>query len=409
MEGVGMSVREKIESKARGVLSQNLIDELASKLEKRNVTDEELEKIVELTVQTYLNSLVEPGEPIGTVTAQSIGEPGTQMTLRTFHYAGVRELNVTLGLPRLIEIVDARKVPSTPMMEVYLDEEHKYDREKAKEVARRIEFTKIENVANVVEADLFSNSIRVELDPAMLEDKGLTVEEVYEVIKKSNVGKAEITGENTIAIYLKESSDLSYISKKREKVLNLKIKGIAGIKRAIIQSRRGEDGREEYVIVTDGSNLEQVLKVKGVDPTRTRTNSVYETMMVLGIEAARKVIINEIMNVLREQGLDVDVRHVYLVADIMTQTGVVRQIGRHGVSGEKESFLARAAFEMTTKHLFEASTQGKTDELKGVTENVIVGQVIPVGTGMIELYFTPHIEKDKRQILNEKESGNGEM
>lgn len=394
-------ILELIKERSNGVLPDRIVKELAEKLKEKNVTEEEIKKITDLTVETYLNSLVEPGEPIGTVTAQSIGEPGTQMTLRTFHYAGVRELNVTLGLPRLIEIVDARKVPSTPMMEVYLDEEHRYDKEKAKEVARRIEFTKVENVASLVEADLFSGSIIVELDPEMLADKGITVEEVYNVLKKLNIGETEITGDYRIEIRLKESGDLSYISKKRERVLNTKLKGITGIKRAIIQSRRGPGGKEEFVIITDGSNLAQVLKVPGVDPRRTKSNSVYETEEVLGIEAARKVIIDEIMNVLREQGLDVDIRHVLLVADIMTQTGKVRQIGRHGVSGEKTSFLSKAAFEMTTKHLFEASTQGKTDELKGVTENVIVGQIVPVGTGMVELYITP---PGKVSAKNEKVS-----
>jgi len=404
MEGLKMSeeILKVISEKANGILPERIINELIEKLKGKNVTEEEAKKIVDLTIETYLNSLVEPGEPIGTVTAQSIGEPGTQMTLRTFHYAGVRELNVTLGLPRLIEIVDARKVPSTPMMEVYLDEEHRYDREKAKEVARRIEFTKVENVASLVEADLFSNSIIVELDPEMLADKGLSVDDVYNALKKLNIGSVEISGDYRIEISLKETGDLSYISKKRERVLNAKLKGITGIKRAIIQSRKGPDGREEFVIITDGSNLAQVLKVPGVDPTRTRSNSVYETEEVLGIEAARKVIINEIINVLREQGLDVDIRHVLLVADIMTQTGKVRQIGRHGVSGEKISFLSKAAFEMTTKHLFEASTQGKTDELKGVTENVIVGQIIPVGTGMVELYITA---LGKNSTKNEKVDG----
>ncbi|MEM0047180.1 MAG: DNA-directed RNA polymerase subunit A'' [Fervidicoccaceae archaeon] len=389
MEGVDMSddIAAYIRKRANNALPERIVNELAEKLKRKSLSSEELDKIIDLTVETYLSSLVEPGEPIGTVTAQSIGEPGTQMTLRTFHYAGVRELNVTLGLPRLIEIVDARKTPSTPMMEVYLDEAHRYDREKAKEVARRIEYTRVENVASLVEADLYSGTIIIELDPEMLADKGLSVEDVHNALKKINIGDVEITGDYRIEISLKETGDLSYISKKRERVLNTKLKGIAGIRRAIIQSRKGPDGREEFVIITDGSNLAQVLKVPGVDPSRTRTNSVYETEEVLGIEAARRVIISEIMNVLREQGLDVDVRHVLLVADIMTLTGKVRQIGRHGVSGEKTSFLSKAAFEMTTKHLFEASTQGKTDELKGVTENVIVGQIIPVGTGMVELYI----------------------
>ncbi len=383
-----LTIEEKIRMKMRDRVPERIINELIEKLKDRKVSDEELDKIIDLTIKTYTYSIVDPGEPIGTVTAQSIGEPGTQMTLRTFHYAGVRELNVTLGLPRLIEIVDARKTPSTPMMEIYLDEKHRHDKEKAMEVAKRIEHTKIENVASVIEADLYTNSIRVVLDPEMLEDKGVTPEQVLATIEKLKIGKTYMEDEYTVVVELKETGDLAYLTRKKERITNAKLKGVSGIKRAIIQSRQTENG-EEYVIITDGSNLSQVLKIKGVDPTRTRTNNISEIEQVLGIEAARRAIIDEIVNVLNEQGLDVDIRHVYLVADIMTQTGRVRQIGRHGVTGEKESVLAKAAFEMTTKHLFEASVEGKVDYIRGVTENVIVGQIIPMGTGMVELYVSP--------------------
>lgn len=379
-------IEELVRARAGSLLPERIIKELIEKLSvRKNLSEEEVLQIVDLTVQTYLSSMVDPGEPVGTVTAQSIGEPGTQMTLRTFHYAGVRELNVTLGLPRLIEIVDARKTPSTPMMEVYLDEEHKRDRQKAMEVAKKIEHTRVENVAKAVETDLLGNTVRIVLDPEMLADKGLTPEQVVKVLQKMKVGEVQIEDENTISVYLGENIDFQTLMKKRDRILNARLKGIPGIKRAIIQERQGPEG-PEYVIITDGSNLAQVLKVKGVDPRRVRTNNIYEVEQVLGIEAARRLIVEEIMNVLREQGLDVDIRHVLLVADIMTHTGRVRQIGRHGVVGQKESVLARAAFEMTTRYLFEAATRGEVDYIRGVTESVIVGQVVPVGTGFVELY-----------------------
>jgi len=380
-------VEELVEKLASDKLPKNVLSELVKALKENasKLTEEDVRRAVELTIAAYESSLVEPGEPVGTVAAQSIGEPGTQMTLRTFHFAGVREFNVTLGLPRLIEVVDARKTASTPIMEVYLDEEHRHSKEKAMEVAKRIELTKVENVASSVEVDLFANTIRVTLDPEMLADKGLTPRQVYEAVKKANVGSTRLEDEHTIVVELKEPLDFVKLMKKKEKILNIRLKGIPKIKRAIIQARTTEYG-EEYVIVTDGSNLAQVLKVKGVDKTRTRTNCIHEIEQVLGIEAARRAIIDEIMKVLQEQGLDVDVRHVYLVADMMTHTGRVRQIGRHGISGEKESVLSRAAFEMTTKHLFDAATQGQVDKLRGVAENVIVGQIVPVGTGMVELY-----------------------
>jgi DNA-directed RNA polymerase subunit A" len=145
----------------------------------------------------------------------------------------------------------------------------------------------------------------------------------------------------------------------------------------------------EWVIQTDGSNFSKVLKIPEVDGSRTTTNNIHEIAATLGIEAARNAIIEEIKSVLEEQGLDVDIRHIMLVADIMTFNGDIIQIGRHGVTGEKASVLARAAFEITVSTLIDAAVKGLDDNLTGVTENVICGQIVPVGTGIIELYMTP--------------------
>ena len=162
-----------------------------------------------------------------------------------------------------------------------------------------------------------------------------------------------------------------------------RIRGIPEIKRVLTNFENGE-----WVIRTDGSNLEGVLSIEGVDPARTTTNDIHEIAKILGIEAARNALIMEAHAVLDEQGLDVDVRHVMLVADIMTNLGEVQQIGRHGISGEKSSVLARAAFELTIQHLVNAAIKGETDPLKGVIENIIVGQSMPLGTGSVELFMT---------------------
>ena len=388
---------EPLLSQARERLPKRIYDELVEKLratvEKHGLTVEEATKIISYVISEYEFSMIEPAEPVGTVAAQSIGEPGTQMTLRTFHYAGIREFNVTLGLPRFIEIVDARREPSTPVMYIYLDEEHKYDEHKAKEVARRIEFTRVVNVAAEIDIDLLNMRFVVRLDPVMLEDKGVTVEQVKKVLEKTKIGRVEVDPDNPLVIYVylepTESFSLIDLQKKKEKILNAKIKGLRKIRRVIIQSMVNEEGRTEYFLVTEGSNLKDVLEVPGVDPRRVYTNNIHEIEEVLGIEAARLALIREMKNVLEEQGLDVDVRHIMLVADIMTQTGRVRQIGRHGVSGEKLSPLARAAFEMTTQNLFEAAARGEVDRLLGVTETVIVGGVIRMGTGMVEVNMNP--------------------
>nr|WP_244403860.1 DNA-directed RNA polymerase subunit A'' [Pyrolobus fumarii] len=387
---------------ARAKLPKKIFDELVSKLQsttsKYGLSVDEARRIIREVVNEYELSLVEPGEPVGTVAAQSIGEPGTQMTLRTFHYAGVREFNVTLGLPRFIELVDAKKEPSTPMMTVYLDEEHKYDLEKAKAVARAIEYTRVENVASEVYIDMATLSIVVKLDKTMLEDKGVTVEQVKRVLEKLKLGtvREDPNDPYTLRIELPIESmgaiNIIELQKKKDRVLNAKIKGIKKIRRVVVQSVDLPDGRKEYYLLTEGSSLKEVLEVPGVDPVHTITNNIREIEQVLGIEAARYALIKEMKGVLDDQGLDVDIRHLILVADIMTQTGRVRQIGRHGVSGEKPSVLARAAFEMTVQHLFDAAARGEADRILGVTENVIVGGVVPVGTGITEIYMVPRVE-----------------
>ncbi|WP_297512421.1 DNA-directed RNA polymerase subunit A'' [Thermococcus sp.] len=361
-------------------VKEELYEKLVKYNEKYDLKKAEVEAIIEETVKEYQNALVEPGEAIGTVAAQSIGEPSTQMTLNTFHYAGVAEINVTLGLPRIIEIVDARKNPSTPIMTVYLDEKHRYDREKALEVARRIEGTTLENLAREETIDILNFEFIVEIDPERLEKAGLDMERVKRKLESSfKSAEFEVEG-YTLIVRPKKVTKLSDLRKLAEKVKKHRLKGLSGVGKTIIR----KEG-DEYVIYTEGSNFKQVLKVPGVDPTRTRTNNIHEIAEVLGIEAARNAIIEEIVNTMREQGLEVDVRHIMLVADIMTLDGVILPIGRHGVVGEKASVLARAAFEITTQHLFEAAERGETDPLNGVVENVLIGQPVPVGTGIVKL------------------------
>ncbi len=353
-----------------------------------DLTREEIDKILNLAIEEYEKELVNSGESVGVVAAQSIGEPGTQMTLRTFHYAGVRELNVTLGLPRLIEIVDSKKIPSTPMMTLYLTDEYKTDRDMALDVAKRLEYTKVENVVSATSIDIASMSISFEFDKDMLADKGITLDDVKKVLSKLKLGDVSVEDidENSISISFNDIDTVTALFKMREKILSAKIKGVKGIKRAIVQKRG-----DEFVIITDGSNLEGVLSVKGVDPTRVETNNIHEVETTLGLEAGREVIIKEIKRVLDEQGLDVDIRHIMLVADIMTRTGIIRQIGRHGVSGEKTSVLARAAFEVTVKHLLDSAARGDMEEFRGVVENIIIGYPIKLGTGMVELMMKPSL------------------
>ena len=346
---------------------------LDAKLEKK-----ELEQVLEKVLKRVDYAQVEPGEAVGVVAAQSMGEPSTQMTMRTFHYAGVAELNVTLGLPRIMELVDARKLPSTPMMTVLLEEGLREDREKVREIANQISAVNFSDIVDNTETSLMDYSVTFKLDSEVMAIKGIDVEEV---VKRLNKSKIEVPDYNKSKIVLKSKvQELRELRKLSIKVMAIHIKGIKGVERAVVKKEGSE-----YVTYTEGSNLKEVFKIKGVDILRTKSNDVLEIERVLGIEAARGAIIYEILETLNEQGLRVDVRHIMLIASAMTVNGIVRAIGRHGISGDKSSVLARAAFEITVDNLLMAGVKGEYEELDGVVKNVIVGQPINLGTGMVEL------------------------
>lgn len=373
-------IREKINKYLKNeFLPRYVIDSLADRVIKDKSLESKIPQIIDKSMKEYRKNCIDPTEACGMVGAQSIGEPGTQMTMRTFHYAGVAEINVTLGLPRLIEIVDARSVPSTPMMTIYLQNEYKLSPDLAKEIANKIEITTLTDVADI-EMDLINIVIYIKPDKKTMEKKGLSLDEMLESVQSIRKIEAKIESKKDIKITLDEPGYMR-LQAVNEALKSLKIKGIDGIKRVIIR----KEPNEGYVIYSEGSNLKEVLAIEGVDPYRTVTNDIHAVARELGIEAARNIIIQEAYNTLSEQGLLVDLRHIMLVADVMTADGYVRAIGRHGVSGEKSSVLSRAAFEITVNHLLLASQRGESDTLNGVAENIIVGQPVNLGTGAVTL------------------------
>ncbi|HOU70556.1 MAG TPA: DNA-directed RNA polymerase subunit A'' [Methanothrix sp.] len=374
-----MSLTEKeITERLEGLeLPDSIKEAMKSGLEGASITKEQMDEIVAMVSADYKHSRVEPCEAVGVVAAQSIGEPGTQMTMRTFHYAGVAEINVTLGLPRLIEIVDARKIPSTPTMTIKLAPDYAHDRDLAREVAWAIESTSILHLGSIA-TDLAEMNVIIELNAGAMEQRKITAEEVAARLKEET--GLDVDQKENLLVMAPEEPSYRELLQLVEKIKKISLKGVEGIKRVVIR----KEG-DEYILYTEGSSLKKVMQFDGVDPTRIKTNNINEIGEVLGIEAARNAIINEATDTLREQGLSVDVRHIMLVADIMTVDGEVKQIGRHGVSGEKASVLARAAFEVTVNHILDAAVRGDVDDLRGVTENVIVGQPIQLGTGDVTL------------------------
>ena len=352
-----LSLRKEIEKVA---------EEMKLKADQKAKLEREVKK-------AYLSYRFEPGEAIGIIAAQSISEPATQMTMRTYHFAGSAGIKITYGLPRLIEIFDAKKQLETPSMTLFLQRKFN-NMETARRIAESIIERKVGDLIKEVSINLSENSI--EIEPRDLRQ----ISKIARVIKE-NLKEVKVRSKkSSIVIIPKESATLKDIQKLKLKILQLQVSGIKGIENAVVR-REGD----EWIITTIGSNLKGIFQIKEIDKTRSYTNDVHETAKILGIEAARNLIIKEALKTMQEQGLDVDIRHVMLVADIMTLTGTVRPIGRYGVAGSKVSILSRAAFEETIKHLVRASLKHEADEFLGIFENVMIGQVVPCGTGMFEV------------------------
>jgi DNA-directed RNA polymerase subunit A' len=335
-----------------------------------------------------IDNKIPPGDAVGVVTAQSFGESSTQMVLNVFHHAGVAQMQITLGLPRLIEILDARKKPSTPLMEIYMEKDFNNEKD-SRILAEKIKEVTLGEIASEVKIDFAGKKVEVEMDHNSLKRVHVGIQKIIErLIDKGFNVKGN---DNKISVSV---SDLDYkeIYKIKEKLKKTNISGIKGISQVVV-AQLGRD----YVIRTAGSNMKDILEVKGIDKNKVSTNDIHETAAVLGIEAARQTIINEISKVLEVQGLDIDVRHLKLVGDAMTSSGIVKGVTRMGIISDKASVLARASFETPVKHFVNATIQGSKDELDSVIENIILNQPIPVGTGLPGLLVKvtgPLVNKD---------------
>jgi len=354
-------------------ISKALEEEIERVVKSMKLNKEQREKLEQEVKRVCWNNKFEPGETVGILAAQSISEPATQMTMRTYHFAGSAGIKITYGLPRLIEIFDAKKELETPVMTIYLEKQFD-SRETARKIAEEIVEKTIDDVIKKVSLNLNESSL--ELEPTDLKRIGTIIKAVKENFKDVNIKVKS----KKVTVSMKNKIEIKELQKMREKILKLHFSGIKGINNAVVR-REGEN----WIITTIGSNLEEILNIKEVNKHKTITNDIHEVSSILGIEAARNLIISEASETMQEQGLDVDKRHVMLVGDIMTMNGTVKSIGRYGVAGSQTSILARAAFEETIKHLVRASIRNEVDNFQGIFENVMVGQVIPSGTGMFDL------------------------
>ena len=321
----------------------------------------------------HFNGQVDPGEAIGIVTAQSFGESSTQMVLRTFHFAGVQEMQVTTGLPRLIEIFDGRKKPSSPKMEIFLEKDHNNEKD-ARNFAEKIREITIKEIAHEIIFDFSDKKIEIKIDEKAIKGSHLTISKITDRLKDM---KYKVKEKGNSILVDASALDFRTIYKLKEKLKGTTISGIKGIKQILIVKRE-----KDYVIMTLGTNLKEIISMKEVNKEKTISNDLYEVAEVLGIEAARQLIIDEISKVLEGQGIDIDMRHLKLAADSMCNVGVIKGVTRMGIIAQKSSILARATFETPVKQFVNSTVKGTKDKLSSVIENIILNQPVPIGTGL---------------------------
>ena len=349
-------------------IPKKLEDEAIELSKEHKLGEQKRKEILRRVRNEYESAQITPGESIGIITAESFGEPGTQMTLRTKH-AG------------LIELFDARKEPSTPRTEIYLKRGFTKDKEKVKQIAAQLVETKLQDITTEFSLNLTLFRIEVTLDKKKMRDLKITEAQLEKVIEEElKKVKVSFAGDKLVIKPKTEEYELRSLYQLKEKCKDAHVKGVKGI----TQVSPIFNGNE-FVILCAGADLKDVFKIDGVDETRTTTNNIFMMAEVLGIEAARQAIINEAINVIKQQGLDIDIRHIMFLADAMTNSGKIRGITRSGITAEKESVLARASFETPLKHIVNASLIGEEDNLNSVIENVMVNQVVPLGTGLPDL------------------------
>ncbi|XP_055835771.1 DNA-directed RNA polymerase III subunit 1-like [Solanum dulcamara] len=363
------------------------------------ITKKQLQVFLNTCISRYHLKRLEAGTAIGAIGAQSIGEPGTQMTLKTFHFAGVASMNVTLGVPRIKEIINAAKKITTPIITAKLLSAANLTA--ARMIKARIEKTLLGQVAKSIKIVLASRlaSIAISLDMETIQVSQLCIDAYtvkQSILRTSKIKLKEhqvkVLNPRKLEVFPQADKDKLHFELHRLKNMlpAVVVKGITTVQRAVVNREQQKDRKndvkgETYELLVEGTGLLAVMGIEGVDGRNTKSNHIMEVQQTLGIEASRVSIIDEINYTMSSHGMTIDLRHMMLLADLMTYKGEVLGITRHGVQKMKDSVLMLASFEKTTDHLFNASVNGRDDKIEGVTECIIMGIPMTIGTGMFKL------------------------
>jgi DNA-directed RNA polymerase II subunit RPB1 len=434
--------------------------------------------LCELIINIYKKSIVNPGEMVGMVSAQSIGEPTTQMTLNTFHYAGVSsKSNVTRGVPRIEEILTLTKNPKNPSLTIYLKPEDQYDINAAYKIASKLEHTKLSNIIKKAEiyyephdfstqideddlimkeyieftdiinecygkkkTNLSSNDdgekiisenanennwiMRIELDETLMLDMNISNEDIHYSLKSQYGNDIECfytdyNSDNKIIFRIRllkqkkqkdiftEEDIVHHVKMYLENMLKKSvIRGINNIEKVNLRKITNYrvynddtcnyDEKSIYVLDTIGSNLSDVLKLDYINTSKSFSNDIIEMKNVLGIEAARMCLFNEISEVMEFDSTYINHHHIHLLCDRMCYNHKLVSIFRHGINKDDIGPIAKASFEETTEMFLKAAKHGELDNMRGVSANVMCGQEGYYGTSSFQLYIDSEIMNSKK-------------
>ena len=420
------------------------------------ITKVALESMLNTILNKYKKALIQGGESVGPIAGQSIGELSTQLTLNTFHLAGVgSKSSVNQGVPRLEELLEQHK-PKNPSLNIFLNGEYALDSDKADQVCYNIEIVKIKDIitsdaiyfeptndlSDVLEEDrdimklyqVFSELdaqsanipnnpwiIRLEFNRHNMLEKKITMSDINLILKhhlpKSNIVFADDNSGKLIfrirfdfdSNVNQADDDISLLNEQIEYIKNITIKGVDDILHAykiennnkIVKDGDKYVSQKEYMIETTGSNLFDILCKSYVDSSRTYSINVSEMYETFGIEAARWILEKEIIGVFVLSDASTNPRHVKLLCDLMTNRGTIMAANRNGINQSDNEIgpLAKSSFEETIGQLTMAGLYGISDKLKGVSSNIMVGQIPKCGTGYSEIL----LDEDKLQDIEDDE------
>jgi len=374
--------------------------------------------------EEFFTSLAAPGENVGVLCAQSIGEKQTQSTLNSFHAAGIAAQMVLTGVPRFMEILNATKDPKVSTSRLYLARTH--EQMTAKEIRETIgstlvhvalrdlilsyttfHFQKTEEIWYYPFSLLYGNDFReydhgfsIQLNKTILYQYRIPIyqvrqkiesmfEDIRVVVSPLHIGQLDIFVDisdiesppdstfldenNFIEVYLEEVV--------MEKLKEITICGISGIQGYYIQ----RDPQKQWYIETVGNHFIELLGNPTFDPTTAMSNNMWDIYQCLGIEAARQYLFEELWNLVTSDGSFINPCHILLLVDIMTHHGNIISISRYGIKKEQIGVLGRASFEESTDHFLNAAFFSEKETIRSVSASIICGKRSRMGTGICEL------------------------